>query len=78
VRQIPVNLKYIAPSYYIRSVPANAGDRILSDQIARMAVHAAMAGKTDVLIGYWHNQLIHVPIGTAIVRKRFLDLTSDL
>ena len=77
-RGIPINLKYIDPSYYIRSVPANSGDRILSDQMARMAVHAGMAGKTDVLIGYWHNELIHVPICTAIARKRQLDLTSDL
>jgi 6-phosphofructokinase 1 len=77
-RGIPINLKYIDPSYYIRSVPANSGDRILSDQMARMAVHAAMAGKTDVLIGYWHNELIHVPICTAIARKRQLDTTSDL
>ena len=77
-RKIPINLKYIDPSYYIRSVPANSGDRILSDQMARMAVHAGMAGKTDVLIGYWHNELIHVPICTAIARKRQLDLTSDL
>jgi 6-phosphofructokinase 1 len=77
-RKVPINLKYIDPSYYIRSVPANSGDRILSDQMARMAVHAGMAGKTDVLIGYWHNELIHVPICTAIARKRQLDLTSDL
>lgn len=77
-RGIPINLKYIDPSYYIRSVPANSGDRILSDQMARMAVHAAMAGKTDVLIGNWHNELIHVPIGTTIARRRQLDTTSDL
>jgi 6-phosphofructokinase 1 len=37
-----------------------------------------MAGKTDVLIGYWHNELIHVPIGTTIARTRRLDTTSDL
>jgi len=77
-RGIPINLKYIDPSYYIRSVPANSGDRILSDQMARMAVHAGMAGKTDVLIGSWHNELIHVPIGTTIARRRQLDTTSDL
>ncbi len=77
-RGVSINLKYIDPSYYIRSVPANTGDRILSDQMARMAVHAGMAGKTDVLIGYWHNELIHVPISTTISRRRQLDLTSDL
>ena len=66
------------PSYYIRSVPANSGDRILSDQMARMAVHAGMAGKTDVLIGYWSNELIHVPIKTTIAHRRQLDTKSDL
>jgi len=77
-RKITVNLKYIDPSYHIRSVPANAGDRILSDQMARMAVHAAMAGKTDLIIGYWNHELIHVPIRTAVARERRVDLTSDL
>ena len=45
---IPISLKYIDPSYLIRSVPANTADRLLSDQMARYAVHAAMAGNTDV------------------------------
>jgi 6-phosphofructokinase 1 len=77
-RRIPINLKYIGRSYYIRSVPASSGDRILSDQMARMAVHAGMAGKTEVLIGSWHNELIHVPIATTIAHPRQLDTTSDL
>ncbi|WP_337177471.1 ATP-dependent 6-phosphofructokinase [Paludisphaera sp.] len=77
-RSIDVNLKYLDPSYFIRSVPANPSDRILSDQMARMAVHAAMAGKTDLLIGSMHNELIHVPIATAVAEKRRLDTASDL
>ena len=76
-RQIPISLKYIDPSYLIRSVPANTFDRILSDQMARHAVHAAMAGKTDVLIGSWSNKMIHVPIRTATAVKKRLDLSSD-
>jgi 6-phosphofructokinase 1 len=77
-RAIDVNLKYLDPSYFIRSVPANPSDRILSDQMARMAVHAAMAGKTDLLIGYMHFELIHVPIATAVAKKKRLDTASDL
>jgi 6-phosphofructokinase 1 len=77
-RKIPISLKYIDPSYYIRSVPANTMDRILSDQMARMAVHAGMAGKTDVLIGSWCHELIHVPICTTVARVRRLDPSSDL
>ena len=76
-RGLELNLKYIDPSYAVRSVPANAWDRILSDRMARMAVHAAMAGKTDMLIGYHHETLVHVPIGTAVAARRHMDLESD-
>jgi 6-phosphofructokinase 1 len=75
---IELNLKYIDPSYVVRSCPANAWDRILSDRMARMAVHAGMAGKTDLLIGFHHQSLVHVPIGTAVTHRRQLDPTSDL
>ena len=71
-------MKYIDPSYVIRSVPANAWDRILSDRMARMACHAAMAGKTNVLIGYHHNSFVHVPIRTAVAEPRRMNPASDL
>jgi 6-phosphofructokinase 1 len=77
-RSIPVSLKYLDPSYLIRSVPANAWDRILSDRMARTAVHAGMAGKTDVMIGFHHNTLIHIPIPTAIAERRRMEVSSDL
>jgi 6-phosphofructokinase 1 len=77
-RKLELNMKYIDPSYAIRSVPANAWDRILSDRMARAAVHAAMAGKTDALIGYWNQELVHVPISTAVAEKKRLPLESDL
>lgn len=77
-RGVGINLKYLDPSYFIRSVPANPSDRILSDQMARMAVHAAMSGKTGVMIGSIHNELVHVPIRTAVSRQRRVDTTSDL
>ena len=65
VGAFPVNIKYIDPSYLIRSVPANTWDQILANQMGRNAVHAAMAGRTDALIGYWNTELVHVPIDTA-------------
>lgn len=77
-RHIPLNLKYLDPSYLIRSVPATAWDRILSDRMARSAVHAGMAGKTDVMIGFLHSTLIHVPIPAAVARKKQMEPTSDL
>jgi 6-phosphofructokinase 1 len=75
---MPVNVKYIDPSYVIRSVPANTWDRILANQMGRYAAHAAMAGRTDTLIGLRHNELIHVPLPLATARRRHLELDSDL
>ncbi|HSH20346.1 MAG TPA: ATP-dependent 6-phosphofructokinase [Draconibacterium sp.] len=59
---IPVIIRYFDPSYIIRSSRANAEDAILCDLFARNAVHAAMAGKTGLVIGYLHDKFIHVPI----------------
>jgi 6-phosphofructokinase 1 len=59
------NLRYIDPSYIIRSRPANTEDALLCDQLARNAVHAAMAGKTNLILGYWFDQFVHVPIPIA-------------
>ncbi|PID56550.1 diphosphate--fructose-6-phosphate 1-phosphotransferase [candidate division KSB3 bacterium] len=61
-KSIPVTLKYIDPSYMIRSVPANASDSIFCAHLGRNAVHAAMAGKTDMIVGRWHDEFTHVPI----------------
>jgi 6-phosphofructokinase 1 len=58
---IPMVLRYFDPSYQIRSQPANCEDAILCDQFARQAVHAAMAGKTGLVIGLLHGSFIHVP-----------------
>jgi len=77
-RKLDLNLKYIDPSYVIRSVPANAWDRILTDRMARAAVHAAMAGRTDTMIGYWNQEIVHVPISTAVGQQKRMSLESDL
>jgi len=61
-RRIELNLKYIDPSYAIRSVPANAQDNFFCQHLAQHAVHAAMAGKTGMLVGRWHCSYVHIPI----------------
>ena len=68
-QKISINLKYIDPSYSIRSVPANSEDSVLCDQYARHAVHAAMAGKTDMVVGLWH-MFMHVPIAMATSARK--------
>jgi 6-phosphofructokinase 1 len=69
-RGIESTVKYIDPSYMIRSVPANAHDSIFCDALARNAVHAGMAGKTDVVIGRIHRVFTHLPLPVAIGQKK--------
>ncbi len=73
IEQIPIMMRYIDPSYIIRSSPANAEDSILCDLFARNAVHAAMAGKTGLVIGYLHDKFIHVPIELLTSRTKTMD-----
>lgn len=75
---VPVNVKYFDPSYFIRSVAANCDDAVLCDRLARSAVHAAMAGKTDLIIGYWNTHYTHVPIALATGAKKRIDPDSEL
>src|SRR5262245_32358848 len=71
-------MKYIDPSYMIRSVKANAGDAIFCDNLARSAVHAGMAGKTDVVIGLWHGIYTHVPIPLTVRGRKKIHPESYL
>ena len=66
---VPITLKYIDPSYMLRGVPANAMDAVFCDELARYAAHAAMAGKTDVMVGRWHRSFTHVPLPLALSRE---------
>ena len=72
------NLKYIDPSYIIRSVPANPADAVFCATLGLNAVHAGMAGKTEMLLGQWHHRLVHVPIASAIARRNHVDPTGPL
>ena len=73
---VPVVIRYFDPSYQVRSRPANAEDDVLCDLYARHAVHAAMAGKTGVVIGFLHERFIHVPIELLATRTKRLDPAS--
>ena len=72
-RKKELNLKYIDPSYIIRSAPANASDQVYCSFLGQKAVHAAMAGKTDLLIGMWNDNFVHVPIALAIRERKKVD-----
>ena len=71
-QRVGVVVRYFDPSYYIRSVPASTVDSVLCDSFARHAVHAAMAGKTDMIVGLQHGVFIHVPIPLATEKRKQL------
>ncbi|HLL68913.1 MAG TPA: ATP-dependent 6-phosphofructokinase [Micromonosporaceae bacterium] len=73
-----VNLKYIDPSYIIRSVPANPYDSVYCTRLAHAAVHAGMAGRTEMVVGRWHGRFVHVPMSLAISRRNLVDPHGDL
>jgi len=77
-RKIPVTLRYIDPSYLIRSVKADAEDAVLCDLFARNAVHAAMAGKTGLVIGCLHDLFIHLPITMLASQRKRIDPAEQL
>jgi 6-phosphofructokinase 1 len=77
-RKLGATLKYIDPSYYIRSVPASPNDSLYCWQLARNAVHAAMAGNTELLVGRWHGRFVHVPMPLATRYRKLVDTHGDL
>jgi len=77
-RKIELNLKYIDPSYTIRSVAASPQDNAFCLRLAQNAVHAGMSGKTGMLIGQWHNTLVHIPFGLVTKGRSKVDPTGDV
>lgn len=77
-RKINVTLKYIDPSYIIRSLPANSNDHVFCSFLGRDAVHAAMAGKTGMLIGYWNNHFVHIPMSASAGKRKKIDPDGEL
>ncbi|MEA2699729.1 MAG: 6-phosphofructokinase 1 [Myxococcales bacterium] len=77
-RGMEITLKYIDPSYQIRSVPASPSDSVYCWNMARNAVHAAMAGNTEMLIGRWHGRFVHVPLPLVTRFRKQVDITADL
>jgi 6-phosphofructokinase 1 len=71
------SLKYIDPSYMIRSLPPIPIDSMFCSNLAQNAVHAAMAGKTDMLAGYWNGKFTHVPLVSVIGKRKKIDVEGD-
>jgi 6-phosphofructokinase 1 len=72
------SIKYIDPSYIIRSAPANANDSKFCNLLAQNAVHGALSGKTDFVIGFWNNQFTLMPIPLVVAKRKKIDVQSEL
>ena len=77
-KEFPYSLKYIDPSYIIRSAPANANDSKFCSLLAQNAVHAALAGKTDFVVGNWNEQFTLLPIPVTTAKRKKIDIEGEL
>ncbi len=77
-KDIPYGFKYIDPSYIIRSGHANANDRVYCKILGQHAVHAAMSGRTGMVVSRIMDQYVHVPLELVTKHRRVLSMQSDL
>ena len=75
---VDVNIKYFDPTYQIRAIPANGTDAVFCFLLAQNAVHAAMAGRTDMVVGHWSDNFTHVPIALAVRERKKIDPNGAL
>ncbi|AMK10358.1 ATP-dependent 6-phosphofructokinase [Pseudodesulfovibrio indicus] len=76
-QNIDISLKYIDPSYIIRSVPANANDRIYCSFLGIHAVHAGMSGRTGLVISRWNGRYVHIPMDLVTKGKKRINTCSN-
>jgi 6-phosphofructokinase 1 len=75
---VPVSPHYVEPGYAIREAAADAYDAVYCLRLAQTAVHAAMAGRTAMLVARWHGRFVHLPISVATSSRRQVDPNGDL
>jgi 6-phosphofructokinase 1 len=74
----PAQVRYIDPSYTIRSAPASADDSVFCFQLAENAVHAAMSGRTGMVVAQWNGHFVHVPMQRAVEACKKIDPSGSL
>lgn len=77
-RKTEVNIRYIDPSYVIRSTPANANDSVYCMRLGTHAVHAAMAGRTEMIVSLLHDRFVHVPIRQTVAKRNVISPEGPL
>ena len=75
---MPITLKYIDPSYTIRSVPATGNDAAFCRLLGQSAVHAGLSGRTNMVVSFWNHQFTHVPISLAVSARKKIDPEGTL
>ena len=75
-KKIPITLKYIDPSYIIRSIPANAHDRVYCGFLGQHAVHAGIAGKTNMVVTRLQDRYVYLPLNLVTQKRRKLNTQS--
>jgi 6-phosphofructokinase 1 len=75
---LEMSLKYFDPTYTIRSLPAYGTDAVFCLMLAQNAVHAAMAGRTDIVVGHWNGCFTHVPISMATSERKLIEVKGPL
>ena len=73
-----ITLKYIDPSYTIRSVPATPHDAAFCLLLGTDAVHAGLSGRTNMVVSFWNHQFTHVPISLAVSERKKIDPADTL
>ncbi len=77
-RQVDVTIKYFDPSYILRSVPASPYDSVYCFRLAASAVHAGLAGRTEVIVAKYHNRFAHLPMRLVVEGRKRIDPTGEL
>jgi 6-phosphofructokinase 1 len=77
-RGLEMIMRYFDPGYQIRGCPANTEDALLCDRLARHAVHAAMSGRTGLVVSFLNGQFVHVPLSEITGGEKRLDLAGEL
>ena len=77
-RGIEATVKYIDPSYTVRGVPATANDSVFCARLGQHAVHAAMSGFSDIVIGHWNEHFTYVPTRVATAERQRVNLDGSI
>lgn len=77
-KEKPLTIKYIDPSYMIRSLPADANDSGFCVMLGQNAVHAGMSGRTNMVVGYWNQYYVHIPTSLTVLTRKKVDPEGHL